>query len=71
MAFSMVLLDLAQSRAQIVSDSRPITSDMKRSKKTAWRISSTSWVARKASTSPLGAASRNGARSAVTRSSPT
>ena len=47
-------------RSRKLPDSRPITSLAQRSKKTAWRISSTSWVARKASTSPLGAASRNG-----------
>jgi hypothetical protein len=43
---------------------------MKRLKKTAWRASSTCWVARKYFCSSRGAASMNGDRLSVTASSP-
>ena len=58
-------------RERMSSAESAITSAPQRSKKTAWRTSSTSWVARNASASPLGAARTKGARSAATRSSPT
>ena len=46
------------------------TSRMKRPKKTAWRASSTCWVARKYFCSSRGAASMNGDRLSATESSP-
>ena len=48
----------------------PHTSCMNRLKKTAWRASSTCWVARKYFCSSVGAASMNGDRLSATESSP-
>ncbi len=61
----------ALSPPAIVPSPTPTTSSMKRLKKTAWRASSTCWVARKYFCSSRGAASMNGERSSATASSPT
>ena len=61
---------VASSAAATVPSPRSTTSCMKRLKNTAWRASSTCWVARKYFCSSRGAASMNGDRSSATASSP-
>ena len=61
---------VAASAPAMVPSPRSTTSCMKRAKKTAWRASSTCWVARKYFCSSRGAASMNGDRSSATASSP-
>ena len=61
---------IASSPPPIVPSPTSHTSRMKRLKKTAWRASSTCWVARKYFCSSRGAASMNGDRLSATESSP-
>jgi hypothetical protein len=61
---------MAASRSPVLPPSTPATSCMKRLKKTAWRASSTCWVARKYFCSSRGAASMYGESPSATASSP-